>query len=179
MDNDYIIDNITRKINIAYQVNQKCCISFIVSDDMELRKQIQEQISSIDTSTILDERIVNYDFFRNRNNGLTEYSRLCKEKGNLMITTGLEKYAEYLKQTGQITNVGDFYMNVFNLPRDSFYLQNNVRIILLLNQQEYDIFLSDYGDDFLSYAHIQEDLDIKLKKYNSLQNAQGKEESER
>lgn len=48
MDKDHIIDYITRKINIAYRVNQKCCISFIVSDDMELKKQIQKQISSID-----------------------------------------------------------------------------------------------------------------------------------
>ena len=50
-------------------------------------------------------------------------------------------------------------MNAFNMPRDSFYLQNDVRIILLLNQQEYDMFLSEYGDDFLSYAHIREDID--------------------
>lgn len=179
MDKNFIVKYITRKINIAYRINQNCCISFIVSDDMELRKQIQEQISSIDASTILDERIVNYDFFRNRNNGLTEYSRLCKEKGNLMITTGLERYAEYLKQTGQITNVGDFYMNVFNLPRDSFYLQNNVRIILLLNQQEYDMFLNEYGDDFLSYAQIKEDIDSMIEKDRDSQNAQGNEESER
>lgn len=100
MDKDSIIDYITRKINIAYRVNQKCCISVVVSNDIELKKQIQEQISSIDTNTILDERIVNYDFFKNKNNGLNKYSRLCKEKGNLMIATGLERYAEYLKQTG-------------------------------------------------------------------------------
>lgn len=92
MDKDSIIAYITRKINIAYRVNQNCCISFVVSDDIELKK-IEEKISSIDTSTILDDRIINYDFFRNRNNGLTEYSRLCKEKGNLMIATGLERYA--------------------------------------------------------------------------------------
>lgn len=70
-------------------------------------------------------------------------------------------------------------MNAFNMPRDSFYLQNNVRIILLLNQQEYDMFLSEYGDDFLSYAHIQEDLDTMLKKDRSFQNRKGNEESER
>ena len=168
MDKDSIIAYITRKINIAYRVNQNCCISFVVSDNIELKK-IEEKISSIDTSTILDDRIINYDFFRNRDNGLTEYSRLCKEKGNLMIATGLERYAEYLKQTGQITKIGDFYMNVFNMPRDSFYLQNNVRIILLLNQQEFGMFLSEYGDDFLSYAHIKEDLDSMLKKDKSLQ----------
>ena len=179
MYKDSITDHITRKINIAYRVNQNCCISVIVSNDIELKKQIQEQISSIDTNTIFDERIVNYDFFRNRNNGLTDYSRLCKEKGNLIIATGLERYAEYLKQTGQITNVGDFYMNVFNMPRDSFYLQNNVRIILLLNQQEYDMFLSEYGDDFLSYAHIQEDLDNMLKKDRRFQNRKRNEEIER
>ena len=179
MNKDSIIDYITRKINIAYSVNQKCCISFIVSDDIELKKQIQEQISSMDIDTILDERIINYDFYKNRDNGLTKYSRLCKGNGNLMIVTGLERYAEYLKQTGQITNVGDFYMNAFNMPRDSFYLQNNVRIILLLDQQEYDMFLNEYGDDFLSYAQLKEDIDSILEKDISSQNVQGNEESER
>ena len=46
MNKNSIIDYITRKINIAYRVNQKCCISFVISDDIELKKQIQEQISS-------------------------------------------------------------------------------------------------------------------------------------
>ncbi len=179
MDKDSIISYVTRKINIAYRVNQNCRISFIVSDDKEVKKQIQEQITSIDTSTILDERIVNYDFFKNRNNELTEYSRLCKEKGNLMLVTGLGRYAEYLKQTGRITNVGDFYMNVFNMPRDSFYLQNNVRIILLLNQQEYDMFLSEYGDDFLSYACLKEDIDSILEEERNSQDTQRREDSER
>lgn len=179
MNRNSVIGYITRKINIAYQVNQNCCISFIISDDIELKKQIQKQIALIDTSTILDERIVVYDFYENRNNGLTEYSRLGKEKGNLMIVTGLERYAEYLKQTGKITNVGDFYMNVFNMPRDSFYKENNVRIILLLNQQEYDMFLDEYGDDFLSYAHIREDIDTMLEKNRNLQDMQKSEESER
>lgn len=96
-----------------------------------------------------------------------------------MIVTGLERYAEYLKQTGKITNVGDFYMNVFNMPRDSFYKENNVRIILLLNQQEYDMFLDEYGDDFLSYAHIREDIDTMLEKNRNLQDMQKSEESER
>ena len=171
MDKDSIISYVTRKINIAYRVNQNCRISFIVSDDKEVKKQIQEQITSIDTSTILDERIVNYE--------LTEYSRLCKEKGNLMLVTGLGRYAEYLKQTGRITNVGDFYMNVFNMPRDSFYLQNNVRIILLLNQQEYDMFLSEYGDDFLSYACLKEDIDSILEEERNSQDTQRREDSER
>lgn len=40
MDKDFIIDYITRKINIDYRINQNCCIRFIVSDDMKLRKQI-------------------------------------------------------------------------------------------------------------------------------------------
>lgn len=92
-----------------------------------------------------------------------------------MIVTGLEKYAQYLKQTGQITNVGDFYMNAFNMPRDSFYLQNNVRIILLLDQQEYAMFLDEYGDDFLSYAQIKENLDSILVKEINAQNIQKKE----
>ena len=53
-----------------------------------------------------------------------------------MITTRLERYAEYVKQTDQIT----------------------------------------YGDDFLSYAHMREDIDAMLKRVRSLQKA---EESER
>ena len=70
-------------------------------------------------------------------------------------------------------------MNAFNMPRDSFYLQNDVRIILLLNQQEYDMFLSEYGDDFLSYAQLKEDIDSILEKDISSQNVQGNEEIER
>ena len=58
MDKDSIINYVTRKINIAYRVNQNCRISFIVSDDKEVKKQIQEQITSIDTSTILDKSIL-------------------------------------------------------------------------------------------------------------------------
>lgn len=41
------------------------------------------------------------------------------------------------------------------------------------------MFLSEYGDDFLSYAHIQEDIDSMLEKNRSLQNLQRNEESER
>ena len=48
----------------------------------------------------------------------------------------------------------------------------------MLNQQEYDMFLSEYGDDFLSYAQIKEDLDSILAKERNAQNIQ-KEESER
>ena len=70
-------------------------------------------------------------------------------------------------------------MNAFNMPRDSFYLQNDVRIILLLNQQEYDMFLNEYGDDFLSYAHIREDIDSIIGKGRNSQNIQENEDSER
>ena len=70
-------------------------------------------------------------------------------------------------------------MNVFNMPRDSFYLQNNVRIILLLNQQEYDMFLSEYGDDFLSYACLKEDIDSILEEERNSQDTQRREDSER
>ena len=41
------------------------------------------------------------------------------------------------------------------------------------------MFLSEYGDDFPSYAHIQEDIDSVLEKNRSLQNLQRNEESER
>ena len=36
MNRNSVIGYITRKINIAYQVNQNCCISFIISDDIEV-----------------------------------------------------------------------------------------------------------------------------------------------
>ena len=67
-------------------------------------------------------------------------------------------------------------MNAFNMPRDSFYLQNDVRIILLLNQQEYDMFLNEYGD---SYAHIREDIDSIIGKGRNSQNIQENEDNER
>lgn len=92
------------------------------------------------------------------------------------MVTGIEKYSEYLKKIGRIKIVGEFYLNIFNMPRDSFYKKNNVRIILLLNQQEYDMFLSEYGDDFLSYAQIKENIDIMLQKSIGLKEKQRDEE---
>ena len=90
------------------------------------------------------------------------------------MVTGIEKYAEYLKKIGRIKIVGEFYLNIFNMPRDSFYKKNNVRIILLLNQQEYDMFLSEYGDDFLSYAQIQRKYRYyATKKYRVERNTKG------
>ena len=43
MNKNSIIDYITRKINIAYRVNQKCCISFVISDDIELKNRYKNK----------------------------------------------------------------------------------------------------------------------------------------
>lgn len=104
------INNEIRKINLMYKYKEGCCISFIVTDNSEIREYIKRAISSIDTSTILDEEIVNYDFYLNRNNGLDIYNKLCRKKSNLIVVTGIQDYAEYLTKSGTISSPEHFYM---------------------------------------------------------------------
>ena len=158
------IDSEIKKINLLYKFNEGFCISFIVTDNNEIKKYLKEGILSIDTETILDEKIVNYDFYENRNSTLKDYRELCEKKGNLVIATGIGDFSEYLVDKGKINNAGEAYFNIFNLPRDDFYLEKKVRLVLLVNYSEYDMFLSNYCDDFTSYAvytaHIDEELEM-------------------
>lgn len=151
------IDKQIKKISILYNYKKGFCVSFLVTDDDDIRKYIESSILA------LDEKNRKYDFYESRKNNIIEYKNICKQEGNLVLVTGLSKYAEYLKENGTISNVGHFYMNMFNMPRDSFYLKNNVRMIMLLNQTEYNMFLSEYGDDFASYAMLKIDIDEEMK----------------
>lgn len=146
------------KIKIIYGYTTGYSASFIITDDVETREYIKTAISSIDTNTIIDDKIVNYDFSQNLEEGknnIKKFQNLCKEKGNLVIATGIGKYAEYLVEKGTIPNISSFYESVFNLPRDGFYLKNNVRLILLVNESEMKEFKSPAADDFTSYARTK------------------------
>lgn len=158
------IDREINKLKILYDNIEGCCISFVVTDNCEIRKYIENKITEKDF--ILDEKIEKYDFFENRDINLEEYTKICKQKESVVLVTGCEDYAEYLKKNGKITENGQFYMNTFNLPRDGFYLKNNVRIIFLLNQKEYSRFLSDSADDFTAYSMLKCDIDNLLKSKN-------------
>ena len=56
------------KIKMMYEFKEGCCISFIIADDKEVQEYIKASISSIDTETIQDERIINYNFCENLEN---------------------------------------------------------------------------------------------------------------
>lgn len=60
-------------------------------------------------------------------------------------------------------------MNVFNMLRDNLYLKENVKLVLLVNQLEYSIFLSEWCDDFTSYATYRCDIDNLLGKDKDIQ----------
>ena len=165
--NDYSkINKEIDKINMIYKYKEGCCISFIITDDLEAKEYIQKAISSIDIDTIIDEKIVNYDFSENKDDGIKKFEKLCLEKGNLVLATGIEDYVEYLLESGKLPDRSSFYQRVFNLPRDHFYLKNNVRLILLVNESEMQVFKSDYADDFTSYATMKIDINEILKEDN-------------
>ena len=141
-------------IKLMYELDPGCCISFIIADDKEVQEYIKASISSIDTAQIQDERIINYNFYENLENtkeNLKKFKNLCQEKGNLVIASGIGKYAGYLEKNGEIPNKGSFFNNIFNLPRDNFYLKNKVRLILLVNESEMKKFQSS-ANDFTTYA---------------------------
>lgn len=165
--NDYFkIDKEIAKIKIIYKNKAGCCISFIIVDDAKTKEYIKTTISSMDTNTLIDDKIVNYNFgedIEEGKNNVKKFQNLCREKGNLVIATGIGKYAEYLVKKGQIPNIKTFYQGAFSLPRDSFYLTNNIRLILLVNESEMKEFRSPVADDFTSYASIKIDINEILK----------------
>ena len=112
---------------------------------------------------------MNYDFCENLEDGrknIKKFKKLCEEKGNLVIATGIGKYAEYLRENGEIPDIESLYQGVFCLPRDGFYLKNNVRLILLVNESEMKKFRSRAADDFTSYATMKIDINEILKEDN-------------
>ena len=149
------IDLEIKRINLVYENKIGCCISFIITDDIDTKEYIKKAISSIDIDTILDDRIVNYNFcekLEEENNNIKNFQKLCQEKGNLVVATGIGEYVGYLVKNGKIPNRAAFYQSVFCMPRDSFYLKNDVRLILLVNESEMKEFKSPAADDFTSYA---------------------------
>ena len=55
---------------------------------------------------------------------------------------------------------------MFNLPRDNFYLKNNVKLVLLVNESEMKTFKSEAADDFTSYASMIIDANKILREDN-------------
>lgn len=165
------INNELNKIKLLYRINDGTCMSFLVTDNPKYQEYIKQKILSIDTNTIKDENIVAYDLFDNAQEGFDKFKETFKTKGNLVIVTGVQKYSEYLKEQGILANTEDFYMGYFNMPRDGLYLANKARLIFIVNQSEYDMFLSENADDFTSYASLKIDIDKMLKqdKYRNKQ----------
>ena len=169
MQEYFILKSEMAAIKLMYELDPGCCISFIIADDKEVQEYIKASISSIDTKQIQDEWIINYNFYENLENtkeNIKQFQNLCQEKGNLVIATGIGKYSEYLEKNGEIPNKEAFYYTIFNLPRDNFYLKNNVKLILLVNESEMKTFRSKAADDFTSYASMIIDANKILKEKN-------------
>ena len=169
MQEYFILKNEMDAIKLMYELDPGCCISFIIADDKEVQEYIKASISSIDTKQIQDERIINYNFYENLENtkeNIKQFQNLCQEKGNLVIASGIGKYAEYLEKNGEISNKESFYLTMFNLPRDNFYLKNNVKLVLLVNESEMKTFKSEAADDFTSYASMIIDANKILREDN-------------
>ncbi len=160
------------KIKLMYELDTTgCCISFIIADDKEVQEYIKTSFSSFNTEQISDEKIINYNFcedLEDTRENIKKFQNLCQEKRNLVIATGIGEYAEYLEKNGEIPNKESFYYTIFNLPRDNFYLKNNVRLILLVNESEMKTFRSEAADDFTSYASMITDVN-KISREDNIQ----------
>lgn len=144
----YSLEEIKKLIKIIYNEHFKCSISMIIySDDLE-KKKILDDIKNIDIS----QKVCMYDFL---NDNLKEYQNLCLDKNSVVVGYNVDKYCDFLLKKGRIQSKCDFYMGTFNMIRDSFYLKNEVNLILVLSNEEFDIFISEYSDDFTDYACIK------------------------
>ena len=144
----YSLEEIKKLIKIIYNEHFKCSISMIIySDDLE-KKKILDGIKNIDIS----QKVCMYDFF---SNDLKEYQNLCLDKNSVVVGYNVDKYCDFLLRKGRIQSKCDFYMGTFTLVRDSFYLKNEVNLILVLSNEEFEIFISEYCDYFTDYACIK------------------------
>ena len=143
----YSLEEIKKLIKIIYNEHFKCSISMIIySDDLE-KKKILDSIKNINIS----QKVCMYDFF---SDDLKAYQNLCLDKNSVVVGYNVDKYCDFLLRKGRIQSKCDFYMGTFTLVRDSFYLKNEVNLILVLSNEEFDIFISEYCDDFTDYACI-------------------------
>ncbi len=134
----YSLEEIKKLIKIIYNEHFKCSISMIIySDDLE-KKKILDSIKNIDIS----QKVCMYDFF---SDDLKEYQNLCLDKNSVVVGYNVDKYCDFLLRKGRIQSKCNFYMGTFTLVRDSFYLKN----------EEFEIFISEYCDDFTDYACIK------------------------
>lgn len=144
----YSLEEIKKLIKIIYNEHFKCSISMIIYNDYLEKKKILDSIKNIDIS----QKVCMYDFF---SDDLKEYQNLCLDKNSVVVGYNVEKYCDFLLRKSRIQSKSDFYMGTFTLIRDSFYLKNEVNLILILSNEEFDIFISEYCDDFTYYACIK------------------------
>lgn len=144
----YSLEDIKKLIKIIYNEHFKCSISMIIYSDDLAKKKILDSIKNIDIS----QKVCMYDFF---SDDLKEYQNLCLDKNSVVVGYNVDKYCDFLLRKGRIQSKCDFYMGTFTLVRDSFYLKNEVNLILVLSNEEFDIFISEYCDDFTDYDCIK------------------------
>lgn len=154
-----IVDKELRKIKIFLDNVDDFLLVFCIVDSNDIREYIKDNIQENYKTTVL------FDFYEERLDGYVErekYEKLVKNKGPV-LTSGFLEYSKFLKEIGVIKEEGDFYFYTFNLPRDSFYLRCNAKLILLTNEEEFKMFLSEYADDFTSYHRYVSDINSLLK----------------
>ena len=75
---------------------------------------------------------------------LKEYQNLCLDKNSVVVGYNVDKYCDFLLRNGRIQSKCDFYMGTFTLVRDSFYLKNEVNLILVFDQDKLNFYFLCY-----------------------------------
>lgn len=162
MDYKKIVDKELKKIKILLNNVDDFLLIFCVVDSNNLIGYIKENIQKNYKDIVL------FDFYKERKDGCIEqekYKSLINE-GHLVLMSGFLEYSKFLKEIGVIKEEGNFYFYTFNLPRDNFYLRNNAKMILLTNEEEFKMFLSEKADDFTSYRRYVSDINSLIREEN-------------
>jgi hypothetical protein len=155
-----LIEQELKVLRIVYNLEDNLTISFLVTNNYKLKDEL---IKSILNDKLLKNTIY-YDFSKKKDADINYFTKLLLDK-NIVITSNLLEYANYLENIKIIPKKESFFMNTFNLPRDGFYKENKVKIIFIITEEEYSYFASSAGDDFLSYALHTTFFDNKKKIY--------------
>lgn len=100
-----------------------------------------------------------YDLSQNKTNNLLELSEIIKERP--VIVYGIEEYLKYVNETfynGALCTIcGKQYMESQNrfytaieLARDSLFSKYKTKVVFIMSNSEYNVFLN-LADDFASY----------------------------
>ena len=130
------IDNLLNQIELFYKYVDKTALSVIIIDSKETEEYIVEKIKSF------EKRFQIYDMLKLN---LKELNSLFKSKSLCIINI-----KDFLKNN-DIDRV-KFYSGL-NIIRDSVFLKENSRFIMLFDYEEYSIF-KNIADDLNDYCHI-------------------------